>query len=383
MTTPSTSLAAACLLAALATTTPAQPPKPPQTVFVGYLYGAPAGVDYSLYTHICHAFVTADADGRIRPNPRVPDRNLTAAAHQAGCRVLLSLGGWGWDQQFAAIVQSPEAEDRYVRDVLHLVDSFDYDGIDLDWEYPDSDTEIPGFERLASRLRTGLDQIASRKGRHLELTMAVAAGPWALRWLRPDFMTKTFDWLNVMTYDMAGAWTPYAGHNAPLFPSSRQPQGPPLSVQSTFDYLLNQQKYPPSKLALGIPLYGRGFAVDQPYASTQNAPQRRLPNGDYKNLAQLATQGWTRLWDDETQVPWLIAPDRSAVFGYDDAQSVALKARFARDHHLRGVFFWQIHGDRLPDGSTPLQAAARHALFNTPSSTPSNPPASPPPSQNP
>jgi chitinase len=354
------SIATGLLAAALAAPVAA---RAQDKVFVGYLYGPTAGVDYALYTHVCHAFVTADADGRVRPNDRVPSRDVAAAAHKAGCRVLLSLGGWGWDQQFAAIVKSPEAEDRYVEEVLRLVDEFDYDGLDVDWEYPDTKEEVPGFERLSTRLRAGLDEIGRRKGRRMELTMAVAANPGTLRWLRPEFMTATYDWLNVMTYDMAGDWTSYAGHNAPLHPSSRQPEGAPLSVETTFASLLNDQKYPPEKLALGIPLYGRGFPVGEPYASKKDAPKRRLPGGDYKSLARLAADGWTRVWDDETQVPWLIAPDGSAVFGYDDAESAALKARFARQKGLRGVFFWEIQADRMPDGSTPLQAAARAALF--------------------
>ena len=70
-------------------------------------------------------------------------------------------------------------------------------------------------------------------------------------------------------------------------------------------------------------------------------------------------QGWTRRWDDETKNPWLIAPDRSAVIGYDDAESVALKTEWAMKKGLRGVFFWQVAADRLPDGSNPLQEASR------------------------
>jgi chitinase len=66
-----------------------------------------------------------------------------------------------------------------------------------------------------------------------------------------------------------------------------------------------------------------------------------------------------RQWDDETKNPWLIAPDRSVVIGYDDAESVVLKTDWALSRGFRGVFFWQIGADRLPDGTNPLQAAAR------------------------
>ena len=90
-------------------------------VFVGYVYRQPQKMNFGLYTHLCHAFVVADEDGTIRPNRSCPSRELVADAHQAGVRVLISLGGWGWDKQFAAIVSKPEAEDRYVKSVLSLI----------------------------------------------------------------------------------------------------------------------------------------------------------------------------------------------------------------------------------------------------------------------
>src|ERR1017187_583538 len=69
-------------------------------VFVGYLYGHPRHINLRLYTHLCHAFLVADEEGNVRKDRNVPSRDLTTRAHQAGVKVLLSLGGWGWDSQF-------------------------------------------------------------------------------------------------------------------------------------------------------------------------------------------------------------------------------------------------------------------------------------------
>lgn len=328
-------------------------------VFVGYVPGPPRDLDYRLYTHLCQAFLVPNADGTLRERRGVPSRELTAEAHRAGVKVLISLGGWGPDREFAAIVANPEAEDRFVAGVLKIVGEADYDGIDLDWEYPDTAAEIPGFERLTRRFRKGLDEIGAAKGRGMLLTMAVSANPGTLRWLDRDLLVETMDWLNVMTYDMAGPWLPYAGHNSPLFGSSKAPGGRRHSVEAAMMYLVKERGMPPDRLAVGIPLYGRGFAVKEPYALTEGAPKARMPEGNYANLLRLLDEGWTRRWDDETKTPWLIAPDGSAVIGYDDAESVSLKADWAMKQGFRGVFFWQVHGDRLPDGSHPLQEAAR------------------------
>jgi chitinase len=244
------------------------------------------------------------------------------------------------------------------------VKDYDYDGIDLDWEYPDTAEEVVGFERLTRRLRKQLDDLGQAKGRRLELTMAAAANPPTLKWLTNELLLETMDWVNVMTYDFAGDWTAYAGHHSPLFASSKQP-GTPRSTELSMKYLVDRGM-PPDRLAVGLPLYGKGFAVAEPYASTKGAATTngRVPRGGgYNSIASLIEgKGWLRRWDDETKNPWAVAPDGSAVIGYDDAESIALKTTWAMQKGFRGVFFWQIGGDLMPDGVNPLQQAARVKL---------------------
>ncbi len=355
-------LAMAASVLVLPSASLADEPKAADPVFVGYVFGRTGGIDYRLYTHLCHAFLVADGEGRIKTTASVPSRELTARAHEKGVKVLISLGGWGWDEQFAAIVAKPEAEDRFARDVLALVDQADYDGIDFDWEYPDTREEVAGFERLCRRFRKELDALGLKKNRKMVLTMAASANPGTLRWLDRAFLLETMDWVNVMTYDFTGGWTDFAGHHSPLFASSKAPKGPARSTEATMRFLVEERKIPADRLAVGIPLYGRGFPVSEPYASTKGAPKGRLPGGDYANLARLLKEGgWRREWDAETKNPWLIAADHSKVIGYDDEESVAIKARWARENGFRGVFFWQVAGDRLPDGSHPLQESAKKA----------------------
>jgi chitinase len=329
-------------------------------VFVGYLYGRPRQINFRMYTHICHAFLVADGEGRVQRRGSVPSRELTSDAHKAGVKVILSLGGWGWDKQFASIVSRPGVLDLYTRSVMGIAGEFDYDGIDLDWEYPDTPEEVAGFERLVRRFRQELDALGLKKGRSMQLTMAASSNAGTLRWLDKEFLLETMDWINVMTYDFAGPWTDYAGHHSPLYASSKQPKGNPRSTELTMKYLVEDRGLPANRLAVGIPLYGRGFGVAEPYASTKNASRTRIPQGDYNNLHRLEREpGWTRKWDDETKNPWLISPRGPMVIGYDDAESVAIKTEWTMKQGFRGVFFWQIHGDRLPDGSNPLQQPAR------------------------
>jgi chitinase len=335
-------------------------------VFVGYLFGPPRDIDFRLYTHLCHAFLVADGEGNLEKRKTVPSRALTGDAHSAGVKVLLSLGGWGWDRQFAAIVSRPESEEHYIKGVLEVVDGFDYDGIDIDWEYPDTEAEVAGFARLARRFRKELDAIGARKGTPMVLTMAASANPGTLKWLGKELLVETMDWINVMTYDFTGERSDYAGHHSPLYASSKQPGGNPRSTERTMTYLLEERGLPADRLAVGIPLYGRGFAVAAPYASTRGIPKTkgRIPQGNYSNLHRLQhEEGWQRHWDEETRNPWLIAPQGAppAVIGYDDDESAAIKSEWAMKQGFRGVFFWQIAADRLPDGTHPVQEATRRA----------------------
>src|SRR4051812_42012753 len=144
-------------------------------VFVGYLFGRPKTIHFRLYTHLCHAFLVADEQGNVRSRRDVPSRSLADEAHRSGVKLLISLGGWGWDKQFAAIVASPEPFERYTKAVIELVDASDYDGIDLDWEYPDTKDEVAGFDRLARRFRKELDAIGRKKNRPMVLTMAASS----------------------------------------------------------------------------------------------------------------------------------------------------------------------------------------------------------------
>ena len=330
-------------------------------VFVGYLYGEPRDINFRLYTHLCHAFLVADGEGKVRQRRNVPSHELTDNAHKAGVKVLLSLGGWGWDRQFASIIAKPESEDRYVRSVMAIVDESDYDGIDLDWEYPDTEKEIVGFERLTRRFRKEVDELGVKKKRRMVLTMAAAADRGTLSWLSKQFLLETMDWINVMTYDFTGGRASYATHHSPLFASSKQPAGAARSAELTIKYLLDDRGLPADRLALGIPLYGRGFGVKEPYASTKGAVRSRVPREvDYTSIQKYQTErGWIRQWDDETKNPWLVSAEQSVVIGYDDAESVAVKTEWAMKRGLRGVFFWQIRGDRLRDGPNPLQDASR------------------------
>jgi chitinase len=170
------------------------------------------------------------------------------------------------------------------------------------------------------------------------------------------------DFVNIMTYDYAGEWSDIAGHNAPFTASSRDPDHG--SIQAGMAYWV-KRGIPREKLNLGLPNYGHGFDVREPYMKlARGGKPSKVGELDYREAVKLLDQGWTRTVDGETGVPWLLAPDHTAVFGYDDTESLARKTRWGMAEGYGGIFFWDINADRMPDGSHPLVNAAVTALRN-------------------
>ena len=256
--------------------------------FLGYLSGHPDNINYKLFTHICHAFVVADEDGRIVKRTSVPSQKLTTDAHQANVKVILSLGGWGMDKQFAALTSKEDSYERFVTAVMNIVDEYDYDGIDLDWEFPDNRTEANNFNRLAKRFRHDLTLLGKKKHRHFLLTMAVNASPGLSKWLDTQILLETMDFINVMTYDFFGSWSRQAGHHTALFESSKA-KG--ISTQKAMTYWHQDKGIPKEKLLVGLPLYSRGFAAAKPYDNVNRDASRAYQALAYRKLHQLIKDG--------------------------------------------------------------------------------------------
>lgn len=62
----------------------------------------------------------------------------------------------------------------------------------------------------------------------------------------------------MMAYDFAGSWDQHAGHMANLYTSKSDARCTPFSTDHAVRHYINQGVQP-SKIVLGMPLYGRAF----------------------------------------------------------------------------------------------------------------------------
>ena len=55
-----------------------------------------------------------------------------------GVKVSLALGGWNDSQgdKYSRLANSPQARAKFIRHVTRFLTKYNFDGLDLDWEYP-------------------------------------------------------------------------------------------------------------------------------------------------------------------------------------------------------------------------------------------------------
>jgi chitinase len=314
---------------------------------------APREVRLERLTHLAHAFLQADATGALIVEKRIPDPELAARAKALGVKALLSLGGAQSAGIFRRIVADASALKRYAAAVAEAAARAGYAGVDLDWEPTESDSDREGLATLVKTLRGAL-------GARATITMAAPAGAWGGRWWDVEGLVPHVDLLNVMSYDFHGPWSAHAGHNAPLKAAPEDKDcGPAACVEGAMTYWRDQRRWPVSKLVVGIPCYGRGFAVKSWGAKPAGKAGPEVV--DLKAVSGLVSAGWVRGFDPGVGVPSLVGPSGGLV-SFEDAESASLKGAWARRQGFRGIFFWNLEQDWI-DGDHELVRAASKAFL--------------------
>ncbi|XP_012216718.2 probable chitinase 2 [Linepithema humile] len=344
-------------------------------------------------THLIYAFAGINAsDWTIRSLDPWADmekdgvgnyRKMTAL-HKQGVKVLLGVGGWNeGSANYSKMAASPDSRKAFVASTFKFLNTYGFDGLDLDWEYPGSRGgalyDKQNFVSLVKELRDIF------KNRFL-LTAAISAANQTINTAYdiPE-ISKYLDHIHVMAYDYHGAWDKQVLPNSPL----RSTDG--LSVENTITYLLRQGA-PADKLVLGLAMYGRTFNLTKIPESLKVSPIG-LPSLDtgfkgpytsqegfmgFNEICEALVfypQDWTTGWDNHSSTAYAIKKDNVVV--YDDHKAMIAKVEYVKKQNLAGVMIWSIdtddfrgncaslHGDMMfKERDYPLMRAINAALAN-------------------
>lgn len=241
-----------------------------------------------------------------------------------------------------------------------------FDGLDIDWEYPADETEADNFVLLLNETKSALANYSSTldSNPHFLVTAAVPAGPDNYEKLKISGMDEHLDFWNLMAYDYAGSWDKDAGHQANLYPSTKNTNSTPFSTDAAVQYYLDKG-VAPAKLLLGMPLYGRSFTkTEGPGKPFTGVGDGSWENGvwDYKVLPQ---SGAKVFYDNESVASWTYDESSQTMVSFDSPQVTKEKLKYIEKLGLGGTMWWEASGDKpsnTTDGSGSLVKLAVDGL---------------------
>ncbi|RJX39979.1 chitinase [Paenibacillus pinisoli] len=306
-----------------------------------------------------------------------------------------------------------------------FIRQYGFDGVDIDYEYPTSmkDAGNPhdwvfstprlaglakSYDVLMKTLRTKLDQASAEDGQYYMLTIASPSSGYLLRGMETFNSLKYLDYVNVMSYDLHGAWNEFVGPNAQLFDDGKDAELKAAGVYSTAEYggigYLNTDwayhymrgMMQAGRINIGVPYYTRGFqnvvggtnglwgtakgtvcptelkgkcgdgavGIDNLWHDKNDSghelgagsnPMWHAKNlefgirgtylGDYGLEAAPLTGTYTRHYDETLVAPWLWNSTKRVFISTEDEQSINAKADWAIENSIGGLMIWELAGD--------------------------------------
>ncbi|CAF1316463.1 unnamed protein product [Adineta ricciae] len=334
-------------------------------------------------THLNYAFAYVDARGRIALNKHTSTENMTNLNQSDAqmpenlkqiielknqyphLRTLISVGGDTFQENFKKVVVSNRSRSIFASSCIEFMEKYHFDGIDLNWRDPMSDSwpnHSGSLEDKQRNLYLFLKELRRQLDTKYFLTLATGVNPDHISKMNLPKIIDFVDWINVVTYNFHNNQELQTGHNAPLYKNDNETldDASASSYTSKMNCHAAIQAYlsarvPPNKIVMGIPLYGHGWqeVTNTTLNGFLQAASSVPPNGtwgdgsfDYDDIKNDVIRSYTRYWDDQSKVPFLFNSSTGIWISYEDLESVKWKCDYMKKYRLAGAFFWELSKDR-------------------------------------
>lgn len=313
-------------------------------------------IDWDAFTHLTYFSLTAQPDGSLSGiaygNTMKPNevREIVSTGHQNGVPVLICIGGWGNYNGFSQAIRSG-SRSNFVNNIINIVREWGFDGVDVNME-PIQSADWNNYITFVNELYNRLQSLQTPM---LSKPLMTAAVHW-----KPDLISRVqdkFDQINIMTYNLSGAWTGWVTwHNSPLnndngykFPGYETTLP---SVNKDIDEYMGAG-IPAQKLGMGIDFYGYVWSgVSQPKEEwNDNNPPHVEAEVPYSRIMNQYYQPGYYRWDESAQASYLSIEEwgRKQFVSYDDERSIQVKFDLLRQRNLGGVIIWELGGGYRSD----------------------------------
>lgn len=316
-------------------------------------------------THINYAFAVLDPVSYAVIEYEWNDAQLMDSlnAGKGDIKTLISIGGWSFSQGetptfgtssktvFPTMAASQASRSAFISSAIAFATLHNFDGIDLDWEYPE-EADRENFIALLAEMRAAIDG----DGRGMLFTAALPAGSTNFNQIAIERVANYLDFVNLMAYDFhGGSFEP----NGPMF--SHTPIldcsgafGDGWDIQTAVAAYL-KAGVPAEKLSLGLGTYGRTWTLAGSDAGLGASANGAGPPGpctlEPGSLAyyEIAESIVGEVSHDGPTLSAFAKYGENGFVVFDDPRSISDKVCWARSLGLGGLMVWDADQD---DGST-------------------------------